>query len=104
MLDTKTDDGFKITADSGWIAEKRRTCWQVGTSTSRSAAALQLWQLKPFDDQFDVGVDHCRYIYIYLFPIPIHPLPGDDQESVPGAAAGGRPGPGGEVATLFTLK
>ena len=59
---------------------------------------------KPFDNQFDVGVDHCRYIYIYLFPIPIHPLPGDDQESVPGAAAGGRPGPGGEVATLFTLK
>ena len=59
---------------------------------------------QPFDDQFDVGVDNCRYIYIYLFPIPIHPLPGDDQESVPGAAAGGWPGPGGEVATLFTLK
>ena len=88
-------------------AESQKKGGHVDKWAPAPAGALQHYSCgnsKPFDDQVDVGVDHCRYIYIYLFPIPIHPLPGDDQESVPGAAAGGRPGPGGEVATLFTLK
>ena len=45
-----------------------------------------------------------RYNYLFgSYSNLIHSLPDDDEESVPGAGQPW-PGPGGEVATLYTLK